>query len=284
MYKKNIIHKLKETQISSNNVILQFIGQAGMIIQGQKDTLVIDPFLSNYAEDNYKLIRRYQPFFVPEDLVGVDYYLITHDHVDHLDPGTVEICANKSPTTIFIAPAYCKQLLLDCGVQKNNIWDITDNTWNTVGELEFCAIPSAHETIEEIGDKGNRFLGYIGKLNGVTFYHAGDTIIYPGLLSYLQEQPIDIAMLPINGRDFFRFERGAVGNMNFKEAAELSYHAAFDMTIPIHYDTFIDNTENPGNFVDFMYENFPSQKLHIMAREEQMLYTKRQDASGKFSN
>lgn len=273
MSNRNIIQQLKATNVSHGSVILQFIGQAGMIVQGKNNTLVIDPFLSDYAEKNYGLVRKYQPFYAPENLAGVDYYLITHDHADHLDPGTVEICADRSPDTIFIAPAYCKQLLIDCGVNETNIWELTDDTWKSVGELEFRGIPAAHETIETYGEKGHRFLGYIGKLNGVTFYHAGDTTIYPDLLNYLQQQPIDIAMLPINGRDAFRFARGAVGNMNYQEAAELSYRADFDMTIPVHYDMFADNTERPGHFADFMHENFPSQKFHMMAREERMLYT-----------
>ncbi|TFJ92091.1 MBL fold metallo-hydrolase [Lentibacillus salicampi] len=271
-----IIQQLKQANLYSGKVILQFIGQAGMIIQGKQDTLVIDPYLSDYAEKNYGLERTYQPFYKPDDLKGVDYYMITHDHADHLDPGTVSICAEMSPETIFIAPSYCHQLLLDCNVKAKNIWDIKDETWQSIGELAFRAIPSAHEDLEKIPDGGYRFLGYIGTLNGVTFYHAGDTVVYSGLLDYLKEQPIDIAMLPINGRNAFRFERGAVGNMNYQEAAELSYQANFELTIPVHYDMFADNTERPGHFVDLMYENFSSQKFHMMAREEQMIYTNMQ--------
>lgn len=272
MSNDTMIKKLKQVEVYPGSIILQFISQAGMIIQGNEDALVIDPYLSDYAEKNYGLVRTYQPFYKPEDLKGIDYYLITHDHADHLDPGTVEVCTQMSPETTFIAPAYCKQILLDCGVKDENIWSIKDEAWKSIGELEFKAVPAAHEDFEKTDETGHRFLGYIGRLNGVTFYHAGDTIVYPGLVEKLKEQTIDIAMLPINGRDTFRFERGAVGNMNYREAAELVYKAGFDLTIPVHYDMFLDNTERPGNFADFMYENFPEKKFHIMAREERMLY------------
>lgn len=89
MSEQNIIKSLKQKAVIPNSVVLQFIGQSGMIVQGKNETIVIDPYLSNYAEEYYGLVRSYQPLYKPIDLKGVDYYFITHDHADHLDPKTV---------------------------------------------------------------------------------------------------------------------------------------------------------------------------------------------------
>ena len=58
--------------------------------------------------------------------------------------------------------------------------------------------------------------------NDVTVYHAGDTVVYDGLIETLSAWDIDVALLPINGRDYFRTQRGIIGNTDFRETARLT--------------------------------------------------------------
>jgi L-ascorbate metabolism protein UlaG (beta-lactamase superfamily) len=118
----------------------------------------------------------------------------------------------------------------------------------------------------------HRFVGYVLELNGVTLYHAGDTTVYPGLIETLKAESIDLGMLPINGRDPFRNARNIVGNMNYREAAELAVAARFDTVIPLHYDMFEANSERPGYFIDYLYSRHPMQKSHVLARFERYIY------------
>ena len=62
------------------------------------------------------------------------------------------------------------------------------------------AIPGAHETLDEHEQFGHRYVGYLVDIQGVLIYHAGDTVVYPGLVERLQAHSIDIGMVPINGR------------------------------------------------------------------------------------
>ena len=68
-----------------------------------------------------------------------------------------------------------------------------------------------------------RYLGYVVELGGVRVYHAGDCIPYAGQAERLRALRPHLALLPINGRDFFREpEHNIVGNMDFREAARLA--------------------------------------------------------------
>lgn len=87
---------------------------------------------------------------------------------------------------------------------------------------------------------------------------------------------IDLALLPINGRDYYRGSRNIVGNMNYREAAEFAATSGFETVIPLHYDLFAGNAENPGYFVDHLYRHFPEQKFHMMARAERFVYVSAQ--------
>src|SRR5690606_6532809 len=127
--------------------------------------------------------------------------------------------ASVNEKTNYIAPAYCYQQLLDCGVKEEKIIKADTTQWWEDENIRVKAIPAAHETFEYDSTNGHRFVGYIIELNGVKMYHAGDTLVYPELVTMLKEEKIDLAFLPINGRDFFRNTRNIVGNMDVREAA-----------------------------------------------------------------
>ncbi|MBW7459609.1 MBL fold metallo-hydrolase, partial [Paenibacillus sepulcri] len=139
-------------------------------------------------------------------------------------------------------------------------------------KLRILPVPAAHEQLEEDAQGNHRYVGYLIELNGVTLYHAGDTIVYPGLVEKIRGHQVDLAMLPINGRDYFRTSRGIIGNMDYREAAEFAALTGADTVIPLHYDIFTGNAENPGYFIDYLYQNFPTQKAHVLARAERFVY------------
>jgi L-ascorbate metabolism protein UlaG (beta-lactamase superfamily) len=102
---------------------------------------------------------------------------------------------------------------------------------------------SLHDTTE-----GFPFLGYVVDIGGQRLYHAGDTLVYPGLASILGPLQLDVVFLPINGRDFYREAEGTVGNMNEDEAAQLAEEVRARIAVPIHFDAFVNNLGDVGRF------------------------------------
>ncbi len=267
-----LITEVNQTEVPYGTLAIWFLGQESVIIKGDGVTVYIDPYVSDYL-DKSGPVRSYPAPIAPEDIVGADLCLITHEHEDHMDAGTLPVFHKQNGGAPIMAPACCKESLIAMGVNESLIL-VADDSRETelFSKLQISVIPAAHEQLDQDADGYYRSVGYVLKLNGVTLYHAGDTVIYPGLVERLERIKPDVAMLPINGRDFFRRERDIVGNMNYREAAELAVRIGAETVIPLHYDVFAGNAEKPGYFVDYLYEHYPEQKCHVMARGERFVY------------
>jgi len=263
---KELIEEVKLTEVPYGCLAVWFLGQESVIIKGDGVTVYIDPYVSPNPERNFPAP------IAPEDITNADVCLITHDHDDHLDKGTIPVLSRNNPLVKVMAPGVCGNQLLELGVKEEQLL-MAEEKWITIGsKLRVLPVAAAHEKLDRDEQGNPHYVGYILELNGVTLYHAGDTVLFPELLETVQGHPIDLAMLPINGRDYFRNERNIVGNMNYREAAEFAAVAGFETVIPLHYDLFAGNAENPGYFVDYMYRHFPEQKFHVMARAERFVY------------
>jgi L-ascorbate metabolism protein UlaG (beta-lactamase superfamily) len=122
--------------------------------------------------------------------------------------------------------------------------------------LEIHVTPSFHGVgFEDAYGDGSavggrpRFVGYaLGA--GQRIFHAGDTILTDELTDALEHLDVDVALLPINGRDAEREARGIVGNMNAAEAVELALAAGASTLVPYHWDGFAGNTVEPDLAVE----------------------------------
>jgi L-ascorbate metabolism protein UlaG (beta-lactamase superfamily) len=94
-----------------------------------------------------------------------------------------------------------------------------------------------------VDDRGDcLFLGFVLKFPAVTVYHSGDCTPYDGLAAQLSRLAIDLAILPVNGRDTMRRENGILGNFTFDEAARLCSDAGIGAMIGCHFGMFDFNT------------------------------------------
>jgi L-ascorbate 6-phosphate lactonase len=96
------------------------------------------------------------------------------------------------------------------------------------------------------------------ELGGARLFHAGDTVDYPELAGHLRELDVDLALLPVNGRDAAREAEDIVGNLDPAEAADLAGRAGVDVAVPMHYDMFAVNLGDPGRFVSLLRRRHPS--------------------------
>jgi L-ascorbate 6-phosphate lactonase len=263
---KELIREIDETRVPYGMLAVWFLGQCSVVVKGGDTVIYIDPYLSPSP------YRAFEPPLKPEQITNADYILITHDHSDHLDTDTLSALAATRRKTVYMAPGYCRETMIQMGIPTEQLVLARTNEWWTGPGFRIKPLPSAHEELEYDPELDHRFVGYVLDLNGVTLYHAGDTTVYPGLIETLKAESIDLGMLPINGRDPFRNARNIVGNMNYREAVELAVAAGFDTVIPLHYDMFAGNSEKPGYFIDYLYERHPMQKSHVMARFERFVY------------
>lgn len=276
-----ILSEMGDLRILPGTVAVWFLGQSGVAIKTRHGILYIDPYCSDYVEritraSGFPIVRRYPSLLEPEALHNADLVLISHDHEDHLDLVTLPTLAQASTVVRFVLPGRSAQMLAAAGVATDRM--ITPHAWEAITPLPGLAItpvPAAHEDFQEEVDLGHRFFGYLVEADDVHLYHSGDTVVYSGLAEELRKRRIDLALVAINGRDFFRTERGIVGNMTSREAAELAGSADFDVTIPLHYDMFEGNGEDPGHFIDMLYRLHPERSALVLGRGACFVYTGR---------
>lgn len=217
--------------------------------------------------------RAFPPIIEPSMLKDIDGILVTHEHEDHLDLATIKELSLVSTNTSFIVPAPCESLLCNV-VSKMTIKLAKAGEPFTIKGFKITPIPAAH-TNYMVDDKDDHvYLGYFLEINGIRLYHSGDTVITPLLIEKVKEFKPHVAFLPINGGDFFRTSRGIIGNMSFREAADFSVTVGVDLVIPIHFDMFPINRENPAYFVDYLFHQYPTQKFHMMVPGERFIYHK----------
>lgn len=269
------------TVLPQQAIALWYLGQSGFAVKGAATILYLDPYLSDYlvrftkgrADEDP---RRLASPLSPEDIDNADFYFGSHWHYDHIDPDTVTAIAARSPRAKFVVPACAQPALADLGVAGERFIDPGVDVETDLGSLTFVSIPAAHETFDLDPRCGYPYRGYIITVNGVTIYHAGDCIPYDGLVDRLSKRKIDIALIPINGRDYFRLQQGFAGNFTYREAAELVAAVGADILIPMHVGMHMANTEHPGYLADYLADHFPYQKFHFMTPGEKVFYLKRQ--------
>ena len=79
----------------------------------------------------------------------------------------------------------------------------------------------------------------------------------------LRRWPLDLAFLPINGRDARRLAANCIGNMTYQEAVDLAGAVKPGLTVPAHFEMFAMNSENPQLFVDYLKVKYPSLRALI---------------------
>ncbi len=269
MHHASPLERLRDTPVPAQGIAASWLGQAGFILRTRETTAMIDPFLAPYDG------REYESGLTPADATGVDLVLCTHEHVDHFDADSAPAIAEASPQAVFVVPTPIVDMVTEAGIARDRVVGVQPGDPIELAGMRIRAVPAMHGvTMEDAYGFGEnlsggaiRFLGYVVDAGDVRLYHAGDTVHYPGMDEILRELAIDVAMLPVNGRDAEREARGIVGNLSEREAAWLAAAIGVGTVIPMHYDLFARNRGYPEWLVESVVRDHPGPHVLVPARE-----------------
>jgi L-ascorbate metabolism protein UlaG (beta-lactamase superfamily) len=278
VYKQGVslIKEINNTRIHDDSISFWNLGQAGILIKGREEDglICIDPYLSNSIEQvnpETEFKRAYPPVLSPDMLEDANVILITHEHDDHLDFATLREVGQSSENPVFVVPAPLVSMVQSETGNKNIAAAKVNESFQIKG-FQITPVPAAHTSYQVDLEGNHLYLGYCIEVNGVRLFHSGDTIVTPELIEKVKDFKPHVVFLPINGGDYFRSSREIVGNMSYREAVEFSNTVGADLIIPIHYDLFPNNRDNPAYFVDYLFTHYPNQKFHMMAPGERFIY------------
>jgi L-ascorbate 6-phosphate lactonase len=267
-----LIAQIDRLIVPSGQIALWSLGQAGFVIKGADTIAYIDPYLSDSIAEAGGQQRR---FGIPIDPAAVRHAQVvfaTHEHMDHADEPTLRALMAASPQATLITSPQGRAIALEADIAAERIVTPRLGEMTALAGLSYTAIPAAHYSYEVDADGYSRWMGFLIKCNGVTIYHSGDTLIIPQIFDTLAGESIDLALLPINGRDYFREQRQIIGNLWPGEAVDLAVQLKARVLLAIHNDLFAANRVNPGMLFDELDHRAPFQRCHILQPGELYLY------------
>lgn len=167
----------------------------------------------------------FDPYQLKSKLPNADIILITHNHFDHLSNEDIKkICDDN---TNVVVPR-------GCSVDAKKIIQIEPNKSVEINSAIVKGIP-AYNIDKTFHPKKNNWLGYVLELDGVKFYHAGDT----DLIDEMANIKVDIAFLPIGG----------TYTMNVEQALEAAGKINAKITVPMHWGSIVGDKNDALDFI-----------------------------------
>jgi len=198
---------------------VKWLGHSGFMIKNHK-TIYIDPY--NIKPDSEK----------------ADIILITHGHYDHCSVSDIKTLIKEGTKIFLTADAQSKITRFDIPI---DIQIVEPNQEFNIGETKISTFP-AYNIDKPFHQKGEGWVGYLVKINGLIIYFAGDTDLIPEmqkLTGHKQPDKTFVAILPIGGRF----------TMNVEEAFEAAKLIQPSLAIPMHYGAIIGTNEDAQEFV-----------------------------------
>jgi L-ascorbate metabolism protein UlaG (beta-lactamase superfamily) len=213
-----------------------WVGHATTVVHDDDDVFLTDPHWSERA----LVPRRVVPPGVPLESVPPDAFaVISHNHYDHLDAGTVE----RLPDTV----AWFVPLgLADWFRERGRPRVVELDWWQSAqhGRWTITCLPSQHwsRRIEQ-GVNESLWCAWLVDSGERKYLFAGDTGYFPGFAEFGRRYgPIDVALLPIGAyepRWFMGYQ-----HMNPEDVVRATGDLRAGHMVAIHWGTF-DLTDEP---------------------------------------
>jgi L-ascorbate 6-phosphate lactonase len=252
-------------------VLLTWIGQAGFLVRTPTTRLAVDPFLSDHPD------RRFGSPVGVDDLAGAELVLATHQHLDHLDAPALRDLLERDSRVRVVVPAPAVPDAVEAGLPADRLVAARPGEPVVAGDVAVHPVPALHGVhvadayshgLPGDGDQV-RYLGYVLETPDGRLYHAGDTLRFTGQAELLGRHRVDVALLPINGRDAEREARDIVGNLDAAEALGLAHDAGVGTVVPMHYDLMDGNLGDVDAFGRLAPGLHPDGRVAVLARMEE---------------
>lgn len=239
-----------------------YVGHATVLIELGGRRLLTDPLLRARLGH----LRRHGATPAPDVRRDLDLVLISHLHLDHLDPPSLRTIP---PGTELIVPAGAGRMLKRMGFAHT--YEVVAGDEIRTRGVRVLAVHAEHDSRRRpsrLGGAEADAIGFVIEAGGVRVYFAGDTDLYPDMES--QIGATDLALLPVWG---WGPTLGA-GHLDPRAAAEGAARLRPAVAIPIHWGTFFPMglkrvrpdrlTEPPHEFARYTGELAPDVEVRVL--------------------
>ena len=212
------------------------LGHSSILLRLGEDLVLIDPVFSKRASPVQWLgPRRFHPVPLDVDaLPEITAVVISHNHYDHLDKGTIRQIADR--VGYFVAPLGVGAHLQQWGVEEEAIIEL--DWWEELelGDLTLAATPAQHFSGRGLTDRNETlWASWVIQGAGANLFFSGDSGYFDGFREIGERYgPFDLTMI----------ENGAYNEAwrSVHMMPEESVQAHIDLRgramLPIHNSTF----------------------------------------------
>lgn len=225
-----------------NDIQVTWIGHATVLVQFDGVSVLTDPIFSQRCSmSQWFGPKRFRP--VPcqiKDLPKIDIVVISHNHYDHLDHGSVvELNQRFGSDLAWYVPAGTKAWMSDVGcknVTEMSWWD--EQAFRPNPSIKLACTPCQHWCKRSVTDTNKAlWCSWLVKGPRHSFYFAGDTGYCDGFKQIGRKYgPISFAAIPIGAyepRDFMKSQ-----HVNPEEAVKIHEDIQSEHSLGIHWATF----------------------------------------------
>lgn len=231
---------------------ITWIGHATMLVQMGGLNILLDPVFSERASPvQFAGPKRYQPPGISlQGLPHIDLVLISHNHYDHLDIGSVRTLSSQAGgSPLFVVPLGVKKWMTDKGVGNVKQMDWWDSLQVELpdGALDVHFTPVQHWSSRSIADRrATLWGGFALFAPDFHLYFSGDTGYSQDFLNtqrhFASRQKMelgggfDVALIAIGAYEprWFMKEQ----HVNPQEAVQIHRDLKAKRSIGVHWGTF----------------------------------------------
>ncbi|TRX60893.1 MBL fold metallo-hydrolase [Fulvivirga sp. M361] len=216
---------------------LIWFGHSTFLLQINKKNILIDPMLGNVPAPHPKLgsprFSKTLPIEI-EQLPQIDLVILSHDHYDHLDYGS--ILKLKDKVKAFYTPLGVGSHLTEWGISRNDITEL--DWWEEVDYegLRLVCAPAQHFSGRGVADRNaTLWSSWIIRSEKDNIYFSGDSG-YGEHFKAIGEKygPFDFAMLECGQYN----EQWSEIHMMPEETARAGVDLKANLIMPIHWGAF----------------------------------------------
>ena len=223
-----------------------WLGHASVLVEIDGVRVLTDPVFSDRCSPSqvFGPRRMYRAPAPVAELPPIDVVLLSHDHYDHLDVGTIDALAALGPQTQFVVPIGVDAHLVAWGIDPARIhsadWheELTLKVRGT--ELRFAAVPTRHFSGRGLIRNLTQWVSWVVIGPEYRFFFSGDT----GFTERYSETgdrfgPFDLTLIAAGAYD------PAWPDIHLNPEEAVSVHhllnpgsARESLLLPIHWGTF----------------------------------------------
>ena len=238
--KKNLV--LDKLNSIKNNDYIGWIGHATFLIKLGNTTIITDPVFSKNAGPLIFGPKRYtEPALNLNELPKIDLFLLTHNHYDHQDMGTIRKFPYKD-TKVFTA------LKLGKYFTKHHFKNVQELDWYQevkFNDLKITFLPAVHWSKRSLTDTNKTLWGsFLIEYAGKKIFFACDTG-YGNIYKKIGKEfgPIDLTMINIGAYDFRPMFEKSIYHTSPEEALQAARDLKSKKVLGTHWGTFVLSLE-----------------------------------------